>query len=204
MARRDSGFTMTELLVSMLIFSIISASFYALMFTVKSGTKRARDVASVSEEARLGFNRMVRDTREGQELTAASTTSFTVRVDFENDALGPQTLTFSKSGSDIFLNGEKLMGGVDCIKNTTGTCRQSVFRYTSNLLEYDWNKDGITTWQELDVSSDPSHGVVGVGNNDGTLNVELPFVTDVTFALQVTKGGTKSRFVARSQLRNRR
>ena len=188
----------------MFIFALVSSAFYAVMFTVKSGTRRSRNVAVVSEEARLGFNRMVRDTREGQELTAASTNSFTVRVDYENDGLGPQTLTFAKSGNTITLNGEKLMDGVDCIKNGAGACRQSVFRYTSNRLEYDWNKDGITTWQELDISSSSTYGVVGVGNNDGTLNVELPFITDVTFALRVTKGGTNSDFIAQAQLRNRR
>jgi prepilin-type N-terminal cleavage/methylation domain-containing protein len=203
-ARRDAGFTMMELLVAMFIFALVSSAFYTVMFTVKSGTRRSRNVAVVSEEARLGFNRMVRDTREGQELTAGSTNSFTVRVDYENDGLGPQTLTFSKSGSTIQLNSEKLMDGVDCIKNTGGACRQSVFRYTSNRLEYDWNADGITTWQELDISSSPTYGVVGVGNNDGVLNVELPFITDVTFALQVTQGGTNSNFIAQAQLRNRR
>jgi prepilin-type N-terminal cleavage/methylation domain-containing protein len=200
---RDDGFTMIELMVMVLIFGIVSTSFYAVLFAMNRGSSRARSVAAVSEEARLGFNRMVRDTREGQEITAATPNSFTVRVDFENDAVGPQLLTFEKSGSSILLNGERLMEQVDCIR-VSGTCAQPVFRYTSNRLEYDWNADGITTWQELDQSADPSRGVIGIGNNDGVLNVELASISDVTFALRVTNGDTSSRLIAQAQLRNRR
>ncbi len=189
----------------MAVFFIASAGFYGVLFAVQRGTERSRSVAAVSEEARIGFNRMVRDTREGMELQAATPTKFDVRVDFENDESGPQTLTFQKSGSAMLLNGEVLMRGVDCVRGTEeGPCGQDVFRYTSNRLEYDWNRDGITSWQELDESASPSHGVVGIGNNDGLLNAELPFVSDVTFAVEVTDGASAERFIAHAQLRNRR
>jgi prepilin-type N-terminal cleavage/methylation domain-containing protein len=201
--RQDAGFTMTELIVAMGVFAVVSTSFYGVLFAVQRGSEDAREVAAVSEEARLGFNRMVRDTREGLELIAAAEQEFTVRVDFENDDLGPQDLTFQKTGDEIQLNNETLMAGIDCIRNG-GSCVQDVFRYTSNRLEFDWNGDGITTWQELDESSAPSHGVIGIGNNDGDLDVELPFVTDVMFALQVSNGDSDSELIASAQLRNRR
>ena len=203
--RDESGFTLIELLASMMIFSIVSAGFYSVMFSVVEGSDDARSVASVSEEARMGLNRMVRDTREGSELTAASAASFTVRVDFENDAAGFQNLTFSKSGDRILLDGEELVDGIDCLRTTEGgPCQQDVFRFTSDRLQYDWNRDGITTWQELDQSSSAAHGVVGVGNNDGILNVELEFLSNVTFALSVSDDDAASRFIAEAQLRNRR
>jgi prepilin-type N-terminal cleavage/methylation domain-containing protein len=201
--RGDAGLTMTELLVAIGIFAIVSTSFYSVLFAVQRGSEDARRVASVSEEARLGFNRMVRDTREGLELTAASANEFTVRVDFENDDLGPQDLTYKKTGNEIQLNNETLMEGVDCIRQS-GSCVQDVFRYTSNRLEFDWNGDGVTSWEELDASAAPSHGVIGVGNNDGELNDELAFVSDVMFALEVSNGDSNGDLIASAQLRNRR
>lgn len=205
MRRDESGFTLVEMLTAIAIFAAVSVSFYQVMFSVVRGSDDAQSVANVSEEARMGFNRMVRDTREGQEITAASPTSFTVRVDYENDTLGPQMLTFSKSGSALLLNGEVLMRGVDCLRQTDGgPCSQDVFTYSSNQLEYDWNRDGVTTWQELDDSADPSRGVVGVGNNDDILNQELSLVSNVTIAMTVDSGRASGRLIAEAQLRNRR
>ena len=205
MKRDERGFTLVEMMVAIAVFATLSIGFFSVMFSVSKGSDKSRDIAQVSEEARLGFNRMLRDTREALELTAASATSFSVQVDFEGDGLGPQALTFAKNGDTIQLNGEKLIEGVDCLRtNPTGPCQQDVFRFSSNRLEYDWNGDGITTWQELDDSSHPSHGVVGIGNNDDVLNIELASLTDVTFALSVESGTSTSRLIAQAQLRNRR
>ena len=203
----ESGFTLVELLVTMLIFAVVSVGFYSVMFAVVRGSDDARSVAAVSEEARMGLNRMVRDTREGSELLAASANSFTVRVDFENDGLGPQDLTFTKVGDEIRLNGEELVDGIDCLRvddKPANPCQQDVFHYTSDRLQYDWDMDGVTTWQELDDSASDDHGVVGVGNDDEQLNVELEFLSNVTFAMSVSDGDALSRFIAEAQLRNRR
>ncbi len=205
MRTRQAGFTLVELLMAMMIFSIVSVGFYSVMFSVVKGSDDARSVANVSEEARMGFNRMVRDTREGSQITAASPNSYTVRVDFENDNLGPQSITFSKSGQRVLLNGEELIQGVDCLRATpTSPCSQDVFVFASNRLEYDWNRNGVTSWQELDASASSTYGVVGVGNNDGVLNMELAFITDVTFAFDVSSGDASSRLIAQAQLRNGR
>jgi hypothetical protein len=207
---------MIELLVAITLLAIASIAIYQLLFSVADGTRTARSVTRVSDEARLGFNRMVRDTREGQEIKAVSSSpeEFTVEVDFNADGVitaYPETnplgdyevLTYSyDDGSDqIRLNGELLMSGVQCIV-VSGSCRP-VFDYSSENLDYDWNADGVATWQELD--SAPAHGVIGVGNNNGTLDAaELPFVTSVNFALRIVKGDADTGFYARAQLRNNR
>ncbi len=205
MRNRQGGFTIVELLSAMLVFSVISAGFYSVMFSVVKGSNDARSVSDVSEEARMGFNRMVRDTREGAEILAASPTSFTVSVDYGNDNLGPQEITFSKSGDRLLLNGEELIEGVDCLRPTpSSACSQDPFVYSSNRLEYDWNRNGVTSWQELDASASSTHGVVGVGNNDGQLNMELVLITDVTFGFRISSGGASGRLIAQAQLRNGR
>ena len=53
-------------------------------------------------------------------------------------------------------------------------------------------------------SAHSSHGVVGIGNDNNILDMELPTVTNVIFALTVSNEGTSSRLIGEAQLRNRR
>ena len=212
----DDGFSLVELLVTISIFAIASTAMYQILFNVAGGTRKTQSLARIADEARLGFNRMVRDTREGQEIIGytASPQSYTVAVDFDANGLitaAPATnaagdyeeLTFSfdPTTSQIRLNGELLMSGVSCV----GSCAaQPVFDFGSDDLRYDWNSDGVTTWQELDVAG-PAHGVVGIGNGNGVLDgSELPYVTSVSYNLRIAKGSSTSTFYARAQMRNKR
>ena len=208
---REAGFTLVEVLVTLTVFAVASTAIYSLLLSVASGSRTSRSLVKTSEEARLGFNRMVRDTREGERLIAATPQGYTVQVDFNGDGIIQATpsdpsgdyerLEFAYQpatggAGTITLNGEVLMAGVDCLRTSSGSCRQDVFRYLSNRLEYDLNGDGVTTWQELDASS--------AGNNDGQLNTELPLVSNIIFALRVTQGSVKSAFTAEAQMRNER
>ena len=212
----EDGFTLVELLVTIFLLSLASTAMYQVLFNVAGGTRKTESLARISDEARLGFNRMVRDTREGQEIVAytASPWSYTVAVDFDSNGVitaAPGTnaagdyeeLTFSfdESASQLRLNGELLMGGVQCVASCA---TRPVFDFSSEDLRYDWDADGLTTWQELDVAG-PSHGVVGIGNGNGVLDsAELPYVTSVSFNLRVVKGSSSSTFYTRAQLRNKR
>ncbi len=213
----EAGFTLIELLVTMTILAVASIAFYQLLFSVAKGTDTAEDVARVSDEARLGFARMVRDTREGEAVTATTTSpeSFTVAVDFDqNGVITPypatnpagdyEELIYKFESGKIRLNGELLMDGVSCVPVPSGGCAP-VFDYSSGELRYDWNGDGVTTWRELDAAAAPSYGVVGVGNNNGVLDsAELPFITQVEFNVRVTKGDSATDFYSLAQLRNNR
>ena len=94
--RDDGGYTLVEVMVAISLFSIISIGFYQVMFSGVTGSETARDVSRISEEARLGFNRMVRDTRETAGhcfgatdpscgLVRATATSYEVEIDFNGD-----------------------------------------------------------------------------------------------------------------------
>lgn len=74
------------------------------------------------------------------------------------------------------------------------------FSFGSSRLEFDTDKNGITSWQELD--SAPA--TYGVGNGDGRLNWELPLISNVSFALRVQDGTAQRDFYAEAQLRNQR
>lgn len=199
--RSENGYTLIESLVALLLISIVSTTFYSVMFSGVRGSEKAREVTRVTEEARSGLNRMVRDTREADLLSSISATSYNVRIDFNGDGAyeNPnadgdfEDLTFSYNAisETISLNGETLVAGVDQI----GT--NPVFSYNSSYLEYDWDGDGVTTLAELEAA--PSHGITTV-----TAGNETDFLTGVTFEFEIASGDSNEQFIAEAQLRNRR
>jgi prepilin-type N-terminal cleavage/methylation domain-containing protein len=211
---QERGFTLIEMLVTLTIFAAVSVGLMTVLFSVARGSQTARAVAGVSEQARLGFNRMVRDTREGKVIDSVSSdlNSFEVHVDFDgNNVITPLpgtnslgdyeelTYSFEPGTNTLRLNGEILVKGVECVRDATNACLPA-FSFGSNRLEFDTNKNGVASWQELD--SAPA--TYGVGNNDGALNWELPMISNVSFVLQVREGKAKSDFYAEAQLRNQR
>ncbi len=204
---RENGYTLVEVLFAFLLLSVVSSGFYVLLFSQQRAGTVARSIANISEETRLGFARMVRDTREGDVLTAASATSYQVKVNFDGDTYyempnqngDDEILTYSydAAAGTISVNGNLLMKGVSPIPG------KDLFSYSSNNLEYDWDNDGTTTWQDLDAAA--SRGVTGVGSNpsNGTLDAEIPQLTTVHFAIRVSDSGRSEDFTSTSQMRNR-
>jgi prepilin-type N-terminal cleavage/methylation domain-containing protein len=213
----EGGFTLVELLVVIMIFGAISTSLYLAVFAGIRGGNTADNVVQVSEEARLGLNRMIRDTREAKDLVAADADSYEIGIDFnldgDTDDEGEQeTFTFDPDSDRILLTAnipdganptttEPLAVGVSDLAGT------NMFTYSSNQLEYDYDpEDGIASCAEID---DPPFGVSG-GNGDNICGTEeLPFVTNISYALQVSSGDDRSgvrttEFFAEAQLRNRR
>lgn len=205
--RGEDGYTLIELLIAFVLISLVTTGFYILLFSQQQAGKMARSVAGISEETRLGFGRMVRDTREGDVLTAASASSYTVKVNFDGDSQyetpnqngDHEILTYSydAANSTISVNGDVLMKGASPIPG------RDLFTYSSNNLEYDWGNDGTTTWQDLDAAA--SYGVIGVGSNppNSALDAEIPHLTSVHFAVRVSDGGSSTDFTSTSQMRNR-
>jgi len=205
----QAGFTLIELLVAVLLFSVASAGFYTVMFSSVQGSDTAERVTRISEEARAGFNRMVRDAREAQDLQLSLSDEFRVRTDFDDppdglfenpNATGDYedlTYRFMAGSGVITLNGETLIAGVVEVPG------QDLFSYSSNLLEYDWDDDGVTSCLEIDEAA--SHGVLAVGNGNGSCDgPEHDFLTNIDFVFNVEVGDSTQEFVAQAQLRNRR
>lgn len=198
--KKEDGLTLIETLVALFLFAIITTTLYSLLFTGVRGSETTRDVARVSEEARLGFDRMVRDAREADQITEATPTSFTVKIDFNGDGDTAdldetETFVFDAETGRVTLNGEVLMAGVEQV---TG---KDVFSYSSNQLEFDSDPvDGVATWQEVDNSPN----LVG-GNENGALDDgELPYLTNISLALRVRVGDRTTVFFGETQLRNAR
>jgi prepilin-type N-terminal cleavage/methylation domain-containing protein len=209
--RDEAGFGLVETMVAIMIFSVTSVAFYQVLFGQVRGTTATETAVRIGEEARAGFNRMVRDVREGDMLSAASPTSFTVKVNFDGNGLyeSPNaqnveevlTYAYDASARTITLNGEVLMAGVEKVDETT-----DVFSYGSNVLDYDWDNSGATTWIEVNNASCAANGITGVGDCDAppVLDAaEFPHLATVSIALKVDVDGYEEEFRSTVQLRNR-
>lgn len=209
--REEAGFGLVETMVAIMVFSFASLAFYQVLFGQVRGTTATETSVRIGEEARAGFNRMVRDVREGDVLSTASPTSFTVKVNFNGNSFyeSPNvqgveeilTYAYDPVAGTITLNGEVLMGGVEKVSPTT-----DVFSYGSNILDYDWDNSGATTWMEINNASCAANGVTGVGDCDipPVLDApEFPHLATVSIALKVDVDGYEEEFRSTVQLRNR-
>jgi prepilin-type N-terminal cleavage/methylation domain-containing protein len=197
--KSETGFTLVEVLVAIGLFAVVSVTVYQLMFSAVNSTDGAEDIVRISEEARMGLNRMIRDTREGQVFGALTGNSYQVQVDFdgdgdyENSNGNYEDLEFEYSWTRraILLNDEVLVAGAEPIGSTKTTEGGTpVFSFTSNDLQYDADRNGITTSAEFQSA--------GLDSTDASL------YSNVEFAFQVRAGKQVTQFYGQAQLRNRR
>lgn len=209
--RREAGYTLVELLVATVIISIAVVAFYQVLFSGLRGSRTARSISAISQEARLGLNRMVRDTREAMLIEQATDKSFKIKIDFDGNGsfdnpnsagdYEVETFTFDPARQVITL---EVPGGTPqtLVTGVTQVPGKDVFSYSSNRLSYDWNDDGVTTAAELDAAA--TYGLTDVGNGDGVLNEpEVGWISSVGFALRLTDGNSSTVFYSEAQLRNR-
>jgi len=216
MTRRadESGFSLIEVLVAIGIFAVISTAFYQVLFAGAGGSTTARSVAEVSSEARLGLNRMIRDTRQAANITSATPTSYTIDVDFDGSGSITQAPTRNSGGDyeqlsfvfddgQIYIEACNAQQGADCGEQKTiliervglvGTL--PIFSYSTNHLEFDYNNNGIATQSELD-----SAGTAGITLSTAEKNA---YLSDVQYSMNITDGDRTTTFYGHSQLRNKR
>lgn len=199
----EGGFTMIETLVALALISIVTTTFYTIMFSGARGSETARNVTRVTEEARAGLNRVIRDTREADLLSSVSADSYNVKIDFNGDGAyeNPnadgdyENLTYSyhAESKSIRLNGEVLVSGVEPF----GV--EPIFSFTSSYLQYDWDGSGVTTLAELEAAHQAPHFDTSV-----TAGNESALLTAVGFEFQVRSGESMAEFFGEAHLRNRR
>ncbi len=212
--RDDSGFSLVEVLVAIGIFGAVTAAFYQVLFAGSGASRTARSVSEVSSEARLGLNRMIRDTRQASTITSATPTSYTIEVDFDgtgsitqapaqNGGGDYEQLSFLLQNGRMYIEACNVIQGADCgeqksvlIEGVGPQGTDPVFLYSSNHLEFDWNSDGVATQSEIDAAG--SHGYTL------TPAQRLSYLSEVRYAMKVTDGKASTVFAAHAQLRSKR
>ena len=212
--RDEEGFSLVEILVVIGIFSTVSIAIYQMMFSGSAGSQTARSVAELSSEARLGLNRMIRDTRQAANITSAGPTSYTIEVDFDGSgsiAQAParnsdqdyEQVSFVYGDGAIYIEACSSVQGADCgaqktvlIEGVSQVPGKPVFEFSTNHLEFDWNNDGRATQGELNVAG--SHGL------NLTAAEATGYLSDVAYIMRLTDGDSTSDFYGHAQLRNKR
>lgn len=205
----EAGFTLVELLVAIALFAVISVTFYTALFSAVRGSGTTRSTVRISEEARGGFNRMVRDTREADGFVSVSPTSYRIQTDFDLDGAfeSPngdgdyEDVTFAFADGEIRMSTPTLPAGEVLIQGVSAIPGRDVFSFGSNLLEYDSAPaDGVVTCLELDAAPSPV-----VGNGNGACDAgEVAYLAHVDIALSVSIDDRTTEFFTQAELRNKR
>lgn len=215
-ASDERGFTLIELLVGASLFALISVAFFQVMIATRDASQTTRDITSISGEARLAFNRLVRDTREATRVRNITGSSYEIFIDFDGDnvedpapvdlAGSHEIVTYSWNSVQKTISitsgatTEVLLRGIDCVRTVPSACAHPVFSYASSRLEFDTDGDGLTEVAEMDAAP-------GFGDNLGQSipnGLEQGLVDIVAFSLVLTQGDSTSTMYAEAQLRNKR
>ena len=223
--RDDSGFTLIELLVSMVLVAIIGSIVFAAVMATQRAAESSRQVNDLNEEARLVLNRMSRELREAQRITAVinpmgpgysatDDTSVTFEVDFngngtiEPTAADPERLTYFY---DVSAQQLQLQAAGAALPVLAANVAGFQVNFTSRRYVYDGTttasggscgtvtgpKDGVVDWQEVDGNAAGVHG-----NCNATLDAELNVVDSVYLNLRVLYGSKQQQYETQVDLRN--
>lgn len=212
--RMSDGFTLIELIVASALMLVVSA----LVFTTAIVSQRAQRTAvagvNLSEQARFTMNRLGRELREAESLTAVSNVQG-VTYNGDDDAsftfvwqpsgVGPLetvTYTYDRSAKQLVLSAglesePVLAYDVDAFEVTLGSSHWAADGYTSCGNLDVTQADGVVTWEELDAANGE------FGDCDGQVTaVELQYIDSVALRMVVVAGDQKQEYQTRIDLRN--
>jgi type II secretory pathway pseudopilin PulG len=212
--RGELGFTLIELLVATLLFMLVSVGFYQVMFTGVRNARTGESLARVSEEARIGLNRMLRETREATKLLVPiDGNSYKIEIDRDGDGPGaPIQLIFARTGDKLTMKQVGTPGAPEVLVNgiTPQAGSTGIFSFSSHLLQYDigppypasaGSPDGVTDWWDLDQSGCTPR-LPPPGNCDGALGPEeLVNLSRVEYAFDIHVGDAQADFVGEAHIR---
>ena len=146
---RQDGFTLVEMLVTIVIFAIFMIGMYGFIWGVTTHWRTGQNVADMTENARLGLNRMTREIMQSSQVISAGANQVSFAVNFGN---GGETVTYgfapgsAGSPGQIWRSSSNSPGQstlVDDVANMQ-------FSYFGNDFRCDANGDGVITLDEIE------------------------------------------------------
>lgn len=220
----DAGFTLVELLIGMIVFGVLSAMIASAIAASTRSVDNTKQLNDVNEEARLTQLRFSRELRQAGGIDAASlftsgpyaskgyAQSITISADFngneviEPNAVDPETLTYrytpdpsGNGNGQINLVADDAAGNAVVRPILSGHVSDFYVELRSSVYTCDTSGDGITTWQELDTSTNTA---CAHPNNNGLDQNELSQIDSVVLSFSIFEGRHKQTYTTQINLRN--
>ncbi len=168
----DTGFTLIEMLVSISILTVIMAGMFSFLWGASKHWHTGQNTEEVTENARMGLNRMTRELRQASQVVTAETYKVVFDVNFGVTPETKETITYDfrpgtgdQPGS-IWRSTTANPGPPVILVNdvVNDVENMQVFTYYGNDYKCDSGlKDGTITWDELQAcSSSPAAKVARV------------------------------------------
>lgn len=187
----QGGFTLIEILVSMLIFSVVMTAMMAFLWGVSSYWQKGKDMADINDNARSGLNRMTREIRQASRVTIADDTRIVFNADFGS---GQENISYwfnaGKNGAAGSVWREDLLSGLGPQLVLFNNVDSMTFRFYGNDYKCDAapDFDGLVTFQEI----------MACGQGDPTTKIAR-----VDISIGMKAGSSTQTFVDQAWLRNR-
>lgn len=207
----DAGMTLIEVLVAMGLFGVLGSLLLGLALSTSRTTTDTRTLANVNEESRLAMERMTRELRQANAITAAqlppsATTALTFWTDFNGNgsqdlgAADPEVLTYrwNPATSRLTLTANDASGTAVTRPVLAANVSSFTLDLRSSKWQYDTNADGATTWQELDASGPPVGNANALPDGPELNNIDLVVIT-----MTVLDGAHAQTYTTKVDLRNR-
>jgi prepilin-type N-terminal cleavage/methylation domain-containing protein len=208
---RDAGFSLVEVLVGLGLFGLLGTVLLGFALSTSKVTEDVRLLSQVNEESRLAMERLTRELRQASTVQAAELSPDGARViavtfwtDFNGNgtqdlnAADPEVLTYrwNPDKQELTLTANDASGTAHTLPVLAANVTDFSVDLRSSLWEHDKNRDGVTTWRELDASSP-----VGNANHkpDGD---ELKLIDLVGVSLTVLDGTHDQSYRTQVDLRN--
>lgn len=202
--------TMIEILVAIFLLVLLSTVLMQGIIAIRNATTASEQLTNINEEARVAVERMTRELRQAENIRSVSLPTspggdFTMTFEVDFDANGtidefaadPEVITYRYDSTNerLTLTANDETGTAVTRPILAANVTAFSLEFSSSLWLNDINRDGTTTWQELD-------GTVGNGNL--TLDTpELSKVDIVTVTVTLLDGPRTQTYQTQASLRNR-
>lgn len=206
---RDAGSTLVEVLVALGLFAVVGSVLLGFAVSTSRVTDDTRSMTRVSEETRLAMERLTRELRQSADIldvhqptSPTDTTALTFWTDFDGDgvqdldAVDPEVLTYrwNPVTRRLTLTANDASGTATTRPVLAAAVSAFTVDVRSSAWQHDTDRDGTTSWQELDQA---------IGNANGVADLEeLRWLDLVAVSITATDGTHEQTYRTQVDLRN--